>query len=145
MSEKKMSELDRRIAQCASGERPDYATREDEWFAWYPVRCGALRMGRIAWLEWVWRDRCMGVTTYQPLSLIRSLRERPTGRHAEWRAVWDDIKSRQTGVTSMPKSAVKLTDHETDLLRELIELYGIGAVLEALTDAIKRPARQGPA
>lgn len=37
----------------------------DTWFAWYPVRCGALGTGKWAWFEKVWRNRCAGVTIYQ--------------------------------------------------------------------------------
>lgn len=39
----------------------------DVWFAWYPVRLGALGTDRIVWLRRVWRNRCMGCTIYQPL------------------------------------------------------------------------------
>ncbi len=42
-------------------------SRSDTWFAWYPVRVGALGTGRLIWLERVWRNRCMGVTIYQSL------------------------------------------------------------------------------
>lgn len=43
------------------------ASRDDTWFAWYPVRIGALSTGRYVWLQRVWRNRCMGCTIYQPL------------------------------------------------------------------------------
>lgn len=36
------------------------------WFAWHPVRLGALATGRLVWLMRVWRCRCMGVAIYQP-------------------------------------------------------------------------------
>lgn len=39
----------------------------DTWFAWYPVRIGALSTGPYVWLRRVWRNRCMGVTIYQRL------------------------------------------------------------------------------
>ena len=39
----------------------------DIWFAWRPVRIGALSTGPYRWLCWLWRNRCMGVTIYQDL------------------------------------------------------------------------------
>lgn len=39
----------------------------DTWFAWHPVRLGALSTGRWCWLRRVWRNRCRGVTIYAPL------------------------------------------------------------------------------
>jgi hypothetical protein len=43
----------------------------DTWFAWYPVRLGALGTGRLVWMTKVWRNRTMfcGVvlTIYQRL------------------------------------------------------------------------------
>jgi hypothetical protein len=43
---------------------------EDIWFAWFPVRLGALGTDTIAWLKNVWRNRCGGVTIYQSLSIF---------------------------------------------------------------------------
>lgn len=43
--------------------------KENIWFAWYPVRLGALGTGRLVWLKRVWRNECMGVTIYQPLEM----------------------------------------------------------------------------
>lgn len=34
----------------------------DIWFAWYPVRIGALAGGRWVWLKRVWRNRTYGRT-----------------------------------------------------------------------------------
>jgi hypothetical protein len=40
----------------------------DTWFAWHPVRLGALGTGRLVWLQYVWRERiCPGVAIYQEL------------------------------------------------------------------------------
>jgi len=39
--------------------------KSDIWFAWRPVRLGALGTGRIVWLRRVWRNRCAGVSIYQ--------------------------------------------------------------------------------
>lgn len=39
----------------------------DTWFAWRPVRLGALGTGR--WLRRVWRNRCMGAAIYQSLEV----------------------------------------------------------------------------
>ncbi len=47
------------------------SNKSDEWFAWYPVRTGALSTGHWVWLKRVWRNRCMGVTIYQPLEVAR--------------------------------------------------------------------------
>lgn len=41
----------------------------DHWFAWHPVRLGALGTGRWVWLRKVWRNRFLGVAIYQPLEL----------------------------------------------------------------------------
>lgn len=43
------------------------ASQSDIWFAWYPVRTGALGTGRWVWLCKVWRNRCLGATIYQTL------------------------------------------------------------------------------
>ena len=43
--------------------------KENIWFAWYPVRLGELGTGRRVWLQYVWRNECMGVTIYQPLEM----------------------------------------------------------------------------
>ena len=45
----------------------------DIWFAWHPVRLGALGTGRIAFMEEVARNRCMGVTIYQPKEVLDSV------------------------------------------------------------------------
>lgn len=42
-------------------------TKNDAWFAWHPVRLGALGTGRLVWLRRVWRSRCMGTAIYQRL------------------------------------------------------------------------------
>lgn len=39
----------------------------DVWFAWYPVRLGAMPGGRWIWLRKVWRTRWKGWVTYQAL------------------------------------------------------------------------------
>ena len=62
-----MSELDWRMEQVRIGIRPDWKSRTDTWFAWRPVRLGALGTGRLVWLRHVWRNRCFGVTIYQEL------------------------------------------------------------------------------
>ena len=41
----------------------------DTWFAWFPVRLGALGTGRWAWLQNVWRNKCCGVAIYQSLDV----------------------------------------------------------------------------
>jgi hypothetical protein len=46
-------------------------SRSDVWFAWRPVRSGALGAGPWLWWRHVWRNRCRGVTIYQPLDLVR--------------------------------------------------------------------------
>lgn len=63
-----MSEIERRLAAVQSGPYPDWLSRSDAWFAWYPVRTGALGGGDWIWLRRVWRNRCLGVTIYQPLA-----------------------------------------------------------------------------
>ena len=40
-------------------------SRSDIWFAWFPVRIGALGTGPVVWLKKLWRNRCGGVTIYQ--------------------------------------------------------------------------------
>ncbi len=43
---------------------------QETWFAWYPVQTGALAPDFFSswmWLKRVWRNKCMGVTIYQPL------------------------------------------------------------------------------
>ena len=42
-------------------------SKTDTWFAWYPVRVGAISTGPFVWLRKVWRNRCGGVSIYQPL------------------------------------------------------------------------------
>lgn len=51
--------------RCAPLQRE--VSVDDTWFAWYPVRTGALGTGRVVWLQRVWRNRCMGATIYQPM------------------------------------------------------------------------------
>jgi hypothetical protein len=41
---------------------------------WYPVRTGALGTGEWAWLCRVYRNRCCGVTIYQPLDVLEDRR-----------------------------------------------------------------------
>lgn len=48
------------------------ASRSDEWFAWYPVRLGAIGVGRWVWMQHVWRNRCMEAMIYQDLPLARA-------------------------------------------------------------------------
>ena len=43
--------------------------RGDEWFAWFPVTVSDNGQPRIAWLEWVWRDR-----TYNEAGAITTTR-----------------------------------------------------------------------
>jgi hypothetical protein len=43
---------------------PSNRSRTDMWFAWYPVRLGALGTGSISWLRRLRRSRCCGVTLY---------------------------------------------------------------------------------
>jgi hypothetical protein len=45
-----------------------HASASDTWFAWHPVRLGALGTGRLAWMRRLWRNRCLGVTIYQDLA-----------------------------------------------------------------------------
>jgi len=42
------------------------------WFAWRPVRLGALGTGPVAWLRPVWFATAMGVTIYQSLETAKS-------------------------------------------------------------------------
>ena len=35
------------------------------WFAWFPVRTGALGTGRLVWLRMVLRNQCAGISIYQ--------------------------------------------------------------------------------
>ncbi|KKL69877.1 hypothetical protein LCGC14_2110500 [marine sediment metagenome] len=44
-------------------------SKSDIWFAGFPVRLGALSMGHWIWLEKVWRNKCAGVTIYQPVEM----------------------------------------------------------------------------
>jgi hypothetical protein len=44
------------------------ASRDDIWFAWYPVQLGALGTGGWAWLRKVWRNKCCGSTIYQVIT-----------------------------------------------------------------------------
>lgn len=52
---------------CSPGRRPDWASKDDSWFAWRPVRVGALGTGPVRWLVRLWRNKCCGVTIYQDL------------------------------------------------------------------------------
>jgi len=65
-----MTELDRRIAAIENGSRPDWASTSDIWFAWHPVRLGALGTGPIAFGREVWRNRFCSVTIYQELDIV---------------------------------------------------------------------------
>ena len=58
-----MKSIDDRIKLGREKDR----NRSDEWFAWFPVRAGALGTGHWMWLKTVWRNKCCGVTIYQPL------------------------------------------------------------------------------
>ena len=42
----------------------------DKWYAWHPVRLGAFGTGKVVFMEHVARNRCMGVTIYQPLDIV---------------------------------------------------------------------------
>ena len=44
---------------------PANHSRSDFWFAWRPVRIGALGTGPFRWLKKLWRNQCCGVTIYQ--------------------------------------------------------------------------------
>lgn len=57
-----MTELQSRIALGLK-----YNGIQDTWFAWYPVRTGALGTGRLRWLKKLYRERFSGVTIYQEL------------------------------------------------------------------------------
>ncbi len=59
-------ELEHRLAMVRTSWQPHpWRSRTDAWFAWRPVRLGALGTGRCVWLRWLWRNRCCGVTIYQ--------------------------------------------------------------------------------
>jgi len=64
-----ISELDARIEMVRRGERPDWMPQSDFWWASEPIRTGALGTGREAHMEWVWRNRALGVTIYQPIGI----------------------------------------------------------------------------
>ena len=66
----RVNEIDQRIELVKRGEHQEWLPKEDIWFAWYPVRIGALSTGPRVWLKHVWRDRCLGVTAYQLLSIL---------------------------------------------------------------------------
>jgi hypothetical protein len=55
-----MNELDRRITL-----KVPYNGIRDVWFAWRPVRIGALGTGPKRWLTKLYRERFAGVTIYQ--------------------------------------------------------------------------------
>lgn len=59
--------ISQRIQSTRAGLTPQWGGRSDVWFAWRPVRLGALGSGPLVWLRRVWRNRCMGVTIYQDL------------------------------------------------------------------------------
>lgn len=57
-----MNELDRRMAM-----KIPYDGKRDIWFAWYPVRIGALSTGPLRWLRRLHRERFLGLAIYQDL------------------------------------------------------------------------------
>jgi hypothetical protein len=65
-----MDTIDARLDELRAGRHPEWRNQEDIWFAWYPVRTGALGAGRVVWLTKVWRNRCCGVTIYQTLDTL---------------------------------------------------------------------------
>jgi hypothetical protein len=75
-----MKTFEHRLYAVRTGERPDWANREDEWFAWHPVRFGPLGDGPWVWLRRVWRNRCCGVTMYQDLDMVRKCQ----AKSAQW-------------------------------------------------------------
>lgn len=60
-----MTEIELRLALARGGFAPQWLPKFDLWFAWRPVRTGALGTGGWTWLRYVSRDRCLGVTIYQ--------------------------------------------------------------------------------
>lgn len=56
-------------------------SESDIWFAWFPVRLGALSTGRWIWLKKVWRNKCAGVIIYQPVGvyITQKIREIKSG------------------------------------------------------------------
>lgn len=56
-----MNDIDRLLLD------PRNHSQSDTWFAWRPVRLGALKSGPWIWLRKVWRNKCCGVTIYQEL------------------------------------------------------------------------------
>ena len=58
-----MASINEKIKQGRDADK----SKSDNWFAWYPVRLGALGTGGWLWLEKVWRNKCCGVTIYQPI------------------------------------------------------------------------------
>lgn len=57
------------IGPMTKGEMQKSSSTSDVWFAWFPVRLGALGTGRWVWLQNVWRNKCCGVTIYQSLDV----------------------------------------------------------------------------
>src|SRR5450755_4779477 len=70
-----MTEIDRRIDIVKAGFADHWLPQEDTWFAWYPVRLGALGTGELVWFRYVRRDMCLGVTNYFSLKEKRHDRE----------------------------------------------------------------------
>jgi hypothetical protein len=62
-----MNEIDLRLRAARDGFRPDWASKSDIWFAWHPVRIGALGTGPVRFGVKLYRNRCCGVTIYQDL------------------------------------------------------------------------------
>ena len=56
-----------RIREANPAGTESWASLSDTWFAWYPVRVGALGTGSWRWMCRLWRNRCLGVTIYQDL------------------------------------------------------------------------------
>lgn len=91
----------------------------DTWFAWFPVRCGALGTGEWAWFEKVWRNRCAGVTIYQPIGEPRlgdahpcSCNERSTSYCEACLTIIGAKSSQPLVFNKIPNSLVKKTPSE---------------------------------
>ena len=56
-----MNWIDKKMLEDFEGNK----SKSDIWFAWYPVRLGALGTGRLIWFKKVWRNKCCGITIYQ--------------------------------------------------------------------------------
>ena len=72
------------------------ASKSDEWFAWRPVRTGALGTGQWAWMKRLWRNKCCGVVIYQPLNLnkkrVSDARQELNKRHLAARGKTIDLE-----------------------------------------------------